>query len=166
MIWPVVFNPCVEKRNRRMRPEYHKRGLSSFLFRSSPFFFSRPSGSGGVYHQDLDAHARHITPTSPSPMRDFRSTSLPLDEDYAVQRSVSPLGTFKKRSRLDIDETNSSRLRSQPVAATEEETVRLLFSCCGRTPEVKLKIEWQMALLLKKINLNMTNGIASLAALH
>ena len=41
-----------------------------------------------------------------------------------------------------------------------------LFSSFGCTQEVKLKVEWQMALLTKKVNINFTDGIASLAALH
>lgn len=31
MIWLVIFNPCVEKRTRRMRPEYHKRSHQNIL---------------------------------------------------------------------------------------------------------------------------------------
>ena len=66
-----------------------------------------------------------------------------------------------------MDEANLNKLRCQPVAASrEEETVRLMFSCCGCTPEVKLNIEWQMALLAKKVNLDMTDEMVTLAALH
>ena len=52
------------------------------------------------------------------------------------------------------------------AAITEEANARLIFSSCGCTQEVKLKVEWQMALLSKKVNMDFTDGIASLAALH
>lgn len=48
----------------------------------------------------------------------------------------------------------------------EERNARLLFSSCRCTQEVKLKVEWQIAFLLKKVNMDFTDGIASLAALH
>ena len=74
---------------------------------------------------------------------------------------------YKKRLQQEIKEANWKKFRGQPVAATTEEmNVRLLFSSCGCTQEVKLKVEWQMALLSKKINMDFTDGIASLAALH
>ncbi len=66
-----------------------------------------------------------------------------------------------------MEEANRNKLRYQPVTALrEEETVRLMFSYCGCTPEVKLNIEWQMALLAKRINLDMTDGMVTLSALH
>ena len=52
------------------------------------------------------------------------------------------------------------------VATIEEANVQLLFSSCGCTQEIKLKIEWQMAFLLKKVNIDFADGIALLAALH
>ncbi len=140
---------------------------SSPRFHLSLFSFLRSARSSGVSHQDLDAHSGHVIPPPPSPMRVFRATSQPLEEDYAVQRSISPLGTSRKQSCLDMDDANRNKLRCQPVAASrEEETVRLIFSCCGCTPEVKLNVEWQMALLVKKINMDMTDAMVTLAALH
>ena len=66
-----------------------------------------------------------------------------------------------------MEEAKWEKLRSQPVAATmEEANARLLFSSCGCTQEVKLNVEWQMAVLSKKVNMDFTDGIASLAALH
>ena len=52
------------------------------------------------------------------------------------------------------------------MATTEKANPRLLFSSSGRTQEVKLKVEWQMAFLSKKVNIDFTKGFASLAALH
>ncbi len=140
---------------------------SSSRFCLSPFSFPHSTRSGDVSHQDLDAHFRHATPTFLSPMRVFRATLLPLEDDYAVQRSISPLETSKKRLQLDIEEANRNKLWCQPVVASrEEETVRLVFSCCGWTPEVKLNIEWLMTFLAKRINLDMTNEMVTLSALH
>ncbi len=51
------------------------------------------------------------------------------------------------------------------AASREEEIIRLIFSCCGCTPEVKLNIKWQMALLAKRINLDMMDGMVTLSAL-
>lgn len=167
-------------------------GLSSPLFPSSPFPFPlrrlSPSGRvvtpvafsdtlvgssntplGSYRHPHLAA--RH-TPISTSPVRVFlpprrdlkRSTSLPPD-DYLVENLVSPLETTRKRSRNEVDETNRKKLRYQPMATTrEEETVRLMFSCCGCTPEIKLNNEWQMSIMSK--NVCVVDGIASLGALH
>ena len=52
------------------------------------------------------------------------------------------------------------------AATTEEANTWLLFSSCGCTQEVKLNVERQMALLLKKVNIDFMDKIASLAALH
>lgn len=52
------------------------------------------------------------------------------------------------------------------AATREEETVWFLFSCCSCTLAVKLNIEWQIALLVVKTNMNIINKIASLAALY
>ena len=52
------------------------------------------------------------------------------------------------------------------VALKKEETVQLMFSCYRYTPEIELNIEWQMAFLVKRINIDMMDGIATLAALH
>ena len=52
------------------------------------------------------------------------------------------------------------------AATTDEANAPLLFSSCRCTQEVKLNVEWQMALLSKKINIDFTDGIVSLAALH
>ncbi len=52
------------------------------------------------------------------------------------------------------------------AASREEETVWLMFSCCGYIPEVKLNIEWQMAFLAKKINLDITDEMVTLSAVH
>lgn len=41
-----------------------------------------------------------------------------------------------------------------------------MFSCYGCTPEVKLNIKWQMALLAKKINLDITDGMIRLLVLY
>ena len=50
------------------------------------------------------------------------------------------------------------------MATTKEEAnAQLLFSSCGYTQEVKLKVEWQMALVSKKVNMDFTVGIALLA---
>ena len=49
---------------------------------------------------------------------------------------------------------------------TEEVNARLLFSSCRGTQEVKLKVEWQMVFLSKKVNMDFTDGIASLAVLY
>ncbi len=69
--------------------------------------------------------------------------------------------------QLDMEKANRNKLRYQPVAASrEEETVWLMFSCCGCTPEIKLNIEWQMALLAKRINLDMMDGMVTLSVLH
>ena len=66
-----------------------------------------------------------------------------------------------------MEEANWEKFRGQPMAPTiEEANARLLFSSCGCTQEVKLKVEWQMALLSKKVNIDFTDGIASLAALY
>ena len=66
-----------------------------------------------------------------------------------------------------MEEANWKKIRGQPGAATTEEAnARLLFSSCGCSQEVKLKVEWHMAILLKKVNMDFTDGIASLAALH
>lgn len=54
-------------------------------------------------------------------MRVFRSISLPLKYDYAIQRLVSLLETSKKRLQLDIDKDNKKKLYDQPVAAIREE---------------------------------------------
>ncbi len=52
------------------------------------------------------------------------------------------------------------------TASKEEETVQLMFSYCGCTLKVKLNIEWQMTLLAKRINLDMTDRMVTLSALH
>ncbi len=65
-----------------------------------------------------------------------------------------------------MEEANWNKLWCQPVAASrEEETVRLMFNCYEYTLEVILSIEWQMAFLAKKINLDMTDGMVTLASL-
>ena len=66
-----------------------------------------------------------------------------------------------------MDKANREKLRNLPVAvAMGEANARLLFSTFECTQEVKLNIEWQMAILSKKINMDFTDRIASLAALH
>ena len=51
------------------------------------------------------------------------------------------------------------------MAATREaETVRLMFSCCVCTPEVKLNTDWQMG--ISSTTVCVVDGIASIAALH
>ncbi len=52
------------------------------------------------------------------------------------------------------------------AALKKERTIRLMFSCCGFTLEVKLSTEWQIALLAKMINLDMTDGMVTLTALY
>ena len=100
-------------------------------------------------------------------MRVFRATLLLFKKDYAIQCSISLLGTSRKQLQQDIDKANWNKLRCQPVAALrEEETMRLIFNCCKCTPEIKLNIEWQMALLAKKINIDMTDKIVTLAPLY
>ncbi len=41
-----------------------------------------------------------------------------------------------------------------------------MFSYYGCTPEVKLNVQWQITLLAKKLNIDMTEDIVTLAALH
>ena len=66
-----------------------------------------------------------------------------------------------------MEEANWKKIRGQPGAATTEEAnARLLFSSCGCSQEVKLKVEWQMSLLSKKVNIDFTDEIASLVALY
>ena len=66
-----------------------------------------------------------------------------------------------------MEKTNCKNLQGQQVAATTKKVnTRLLFSSCGCTQELKLKIEWQMAFLSKKVNIDFINEIASLAALQ
>ena len=78
---------------------------------------------------------------------------------------VGPVKVPKKRSQEEVDEINRKRLRFQPMAATrEEETVRLMFSYCPCTPEVKLNTDWQIGILSKSVCV--VDGIASIAALH
>lgn len=50
------------------------------------------------------------------------------------------------------------------AATREERTVRLMFSCCACTPEVKLNTYWQMC--ISSITVCVVDGIASIAALH
>ena len=52
------------------------------------------------------------------------------------------------------------------AAIKEEKTIQFLFNCCLCTPAVKLNIEWQMALLVVKTNMDITDEIALLTALH
>lgn len=54
--------------------------------------------------------ARYTISISTSQMRVFRSISLPLKYDYAIQRLVSLLKTSKKRLQLDIDKDNKKKL--------------------------------------------------------
>ena len=83
------------------------------------------------------------------------------------QRPVSPLGIYRKRLQQEIEKANWKKFRGQPMAAImEEANARLLFSSSRCTQEVKLKVEWQIALLSKKVNMDFTDRIASLAALH
>lgn len=66
-----------------------------------------------------------------------------------------------------MEEANREKLRSEVVAVTTEEAnAWLLFSSCGCTEEVTLNIDWQMAVLSKNVNMDFTDGIASLAALY
>lgn len=41
-----------------------------------------------------------------------------------------------------------------------------MFSCFAYTLAVRLNIKWQLALILTKVTLDMTNGIASLVVLY
>lgn len=52
------------------------------------------------------------------------------------------------------------------IVLREGETVWLMFSYCGCTLEVKLNVEWPMALLAKKINLDIMDKIVMLATLY
>lgn len=56
---------------------------SSPLFCFSLFSFLRLFGSGGIYHQDLNAH-RNTIPIFLSPIQVLRSILLSLVDDYAV----------------------------------------------------------------------------------
>lgn len=93
-------------------PGFLNHGFSSplFYFLShfylSLFSFSCSVRSGGISHQNLDAHSRHTTSPSLFPIRVFRATLLSLEEDYAVQHSISLLETSRKQLRLDMDRVN------------------------------------------------------------
>lgn len=66
-----------------------------------------------------------------------------------------------------MEETNCEKLQCQPVAdTTAEANARLLFSHCGYIQEVKLNVECQIAVLSKIVNIDFTDGIALLVALH
>ena len=52
------------------------------------------------------------------------------------------------------------------VATIEEVNKQILFGSCGCIQEIKLNIEWQMAGLLKKINVDFMDRIVLLAALY
>ncbi len=41
-----------------------------------------------------------------------------------------------------------------------------MFSCYGYTPEFKLNVKWQMTFPAKKINMDMIEGMVTIAALH
>ena len=51
------------------------------------------------------------------------------------------------------------------AAIMKEAKVQFLLSSCKCTQGVKLNVEWQMAVFLKKVNMDFTDGIVSLAAL-
>ena len=66
-----------------------------------------------------------------------------------------------------MKEANWKNFWDQPVAATTEEAnARLLFNSCGCTQGVKLNVEWQIAPLSKKVNIDIIHGSALFAALH
>ena len=66
-----------------------------------------------------------------------------------------------------MEEAHWEKPRSKTVAATiKEANTWLLFTSCGCTQEVKLNIKWQIVGYLKKVNMNFTDRIASLATLH
>lgn len=103
---------------------------SSPLFCLSSFSFLRSFESSAVSHQDLNIHSHHVTSISFSLMQVFKTTLLSLEEDYAIQHSISFLRIYRKRLQFNIDKANKNKLRYQPVAAwKEEQTVRLMFSC-------------------------------------
>lgn len=98
----------------------------SFFIRSFLFFFP----------------THHTTPISPSPMQVLRSTSLLLEDDYAIQRSISPLRISRKQSQQDIVKDNKKKLREQTIAAQKQkETVWFLLCSCLCTSAVKLNSE-------------------------
>lgn len=100
-------------------------------------------------------------------MRVFRAILLPLKKDYVIQCSINPLKTCKKLLRLDIDKVNVNKLWCQTIVAfRKKETICLIFSYCGCIIEFKLNIELQMTFLAKKINLDMTDGMVTLAILY
>lgn len=69
--------------------------------------------------------------------------------------------------QFDTNKANWNKLQYQPVAASrEEEIVRLMFSYCECTSDIKLSTKWQMALLVKKVNVDMTDEMVMLVALH
>ena len=109
---------------------------------------------------------RHTTPISLFP-RQVKCTLLSLEDDYAFQHPVSRLDIYRKQSQQGMEEANLKNFWDPPMATTmKEANARLLFSSCGCTQEVKLNVKYQMALLSKKVNINFTNGIVSLAALY
>lgn len=133
---------------------------------SSPFFFPRFFRSGDIYYQDLNVY-HNTTYIFSSLIKVLTSILLLLENDDVVQCLVNPLETSRKRLQLDIDKTNKNKLWYQPVVAIrEKKIVRLLFSCHVYSSEIKLNIEWQMVIVLKKINLDMTNKITLLAVLY
>ena len=125
--------------------------LFSFLVWPSLFFFP----------------ARYTTLTSLSPMQVFRYISLPLKDDYSIQCLISLLEISKKQLQLDIDEKNKKKLQDQLIVATKiEKTIRFLFSCYSYIPAFKLNIEWQMAFLDVKTNMDIIDRIALFSALY
>lgn len=52
------------------------------------------------------------------------------------------------------------------VGTIKKANAWLLFNNYGSTQEIKLNVEWQMAILSKKVNINFTDRIASLATLY
>lgn len=52
------------------------------------------------------------------------------------------------------------------AALSEDKTIRLMFSCYKCISKVKLNIKSQMAFLVKKINMDITDGKAMLAAFY
>ena len=91
-----------------------------------------------------------------------RCSSLPKKNGDDL---VGPVRVLKKRLQEKVDKTNRKRLRFQPMAAIrEQETVRLMFSCCPCTPKVKQNTDWQIGISTKSVCV--VDEIASIPALH
>lgn len=52
------------------------------------------------------------------------------------------------------------------MAIIKEVNIRLLFSSCESNQEDKLNVEWQIVVLLKKVNIDFKDKIALLVTLH